>query len=44
MYIQSAKLNGQPLNTFHFPHSEFIKGGILELEMGANPNKKWGID
>jgi len=44
MYIQSAKLNGQPLNTFHFPHSEFIKGGILELKMGAVPNKKWGID
>jgi len=42
MYIQSAKLNGQPLKTFHFPHTEFVKGGVLEIELGPEPNKQWG--
>ena len=42
-YIQSAKLNGKPLNSFKFPAGELLKGGSLILEMGANPNKKWGI-
>ena len=43
MYIQSAKLNGEPLNTCYFPHREFIRGGTLELVLGPEPNKKWGI-
>lgn len=42
LYIQSARLNGKPLNTFYFPHIEFVKGGMLELEMGSQPNKEWG--
>lgn len=42
-YIQSAKLNGKPLETFWFPASELLKGGMLELEMGPEPNMKWGI-
>ena len=42
IYIQSAMLNGQLLNTYYFPHSEFIKGGTLELELGPEPNKQWG--
>ena len=42
IYIQSAELNGKPLNTYHFPHSELIKGGILEIELGPSPNKEWG--
>ncbi len=41
-YIQSAKLNGIELNDFKFPASELLKGGILQLEMGALPNKNWG--
>ena len=41
-YIQSAKLNGQPLKDFYFPASELLKGGKLELEMGPRPNKEWG--
>lgn len=44
VYIQSVKLNGQPLNTFHFPHSEYTKGGKIEIEMGPEPNKNWGIE
>lgn len=42
-YVQSAKLNGKALQDFKFPASELLKGGELELEMGAEPNKKWGI-
>lgn len=41
-YVQSAVLNGKPLNNFSFPASELLKGGTLELEMGSVPNKNWG--
>ena len=41
-YIQSAKLNGQPLNRPWFTHSDLLNGATLELEMGPLPNKKWG--
>ena len=43
-YIQSAKLNGQPLNTPWISHEDLIKGGTLEFEMGAKPNKSWGVE
>lgn len=43
MYIQSASLNGQKWNKCWFYHEDFIKGGTLELKLGANPNKKWGV-
>ena len=42
IYVQSATLNGKPLATFHFPASELLRGGKLELEMGPMPNKQWG--
>jgi predicted alpha-1,2-mannosidase len=42
-YIQSATLNGQPLQSFKFPAKELLKGGSLKLQMGATPNKAWGI-
>jgi predicted alpha-1,2-mannosidase len=42
-YIQSATLNGQPLTSFSFPAKELLKGGSLKLQMGATPNKTWGI-
>lgn len=41
-YIQSAKLNGQPLNRPWITHQELAAGGTLELEMGVLPNKAWG--
>jgi predicted alpha-1,2-mannosidase len=43
-YIQSAKLNGKPLNTPLFTHAELMAGGKLELEMGPKPNKSWGVE
>ena len=43
-YIQSAKLNGQPLNRTWFMHDDLVNGGTLELEMGDRPNKNWGLE
>ena len=41
-YIQSAKLNGQPLNKPWFTHADLLSGATIELNMGPLPNKKWG--
>ena len=41
-YIQSATLNGQPLNKPWFSHADVIGGGTLILQMGPRPNKSWG--
>ena len=41
-YIQSAELNGKPLDRAWFPHSAIANGGTLVLEMGDKPNTKWG--
>lgn len=43
-YVQSATLNGKPLNSFKFPAAELLKGGKLTLLMGDKPNKQWGIE
>jgi predicted alpha-1,2-mannosidase len=42
LYIQSATLNGKPLNRAWISHSEITSGGMLELMMGAEPNTTWG--
>jgi predicted alpha-1,2-mannosidase len=41
-YIQSAQLNGQPLDKPWFRHSDIANGGTLTLEMGPAPNPQWG--
>ena len=43
IYIQSAKLNGQPLTGCWFYHADFAQGGTLELDLGPTPNKNWGV-
>jgi len=43
MYVQSAMLDGKPLNKTWFYHSELIDGGTLVLKMGPKPNKNWAI-
>jgi putative alpha-1,2-mannosidase len=40
-YIQSATLNGKPLNRPWIKHEEMISGGTLELVMGPKESK-WG--
>jgi len=42
-YIQAARLNGRPLETCWFTHRDYARGGLLELWMGAKPNKNWGV-
>ena len=42
-YVQNAKLNGKELRNFWFPASELLRGGKLELVMGPDPNKNWGV-
>jgi predicted alpha-1,2-mannosidase len=41
-YIQSATLNGQPLNRPWITQQELANGGTLELTMGVVPNVDWG--
>ncbi len=41
-YIQSALLNGKPLNKPWFSHAEIASGGTLTLEMADKPNRNWG--
>lgn len=43
-YVQSAELNGKPLNSFKFPAKELLNGGTLKLTMGAEPNTQWGVE
>ena len=43
-YIQSAKLNGQPLNQAWFSHADIAGGGLLEFEMGPVANKSWAAN
>jgi putative alpha-1,2-mannosidase len=42
IYIQSATLNGQPLDRPWFPAKQLLGGGTLSLQMGPEPNKEWG--
>lgn len=44
IYIQSVKLNGQPLKRAWIWHEEVAAGGQLEFEMGPKPNKRFGAD
>ena len=41
-YIQSAKLNGKSYNKCWISHTDIVKGGVLELVMGDQPNMNWG--
>ena len=40
MYIQSARLNGTTMSRPFFTHDQLVQGGVLELKMGAKPNKQ----
>jgi putative alpha-1,2-mannosidase len=42
VYIQSAELNGQPLNDCWIYRDDLMKGGKLTFTMGAQPNTAWG--
>lgn len=40
-YIQSAVLNGKPLDRSWLTHEELTKGGKLTFLMGEKPSEKW---
>jgi len=42
VYIQSATLNGKPLEKPWITHADIAAGGELVLKMGPEPNKAWG--
>ena len=42
MFIQSARLDGQPWDRPWFYHRHLVDGGTLELELGPEPNRRWG--
>ncbi|NIR45723.1 MAG: glycoside hydrolase family 92 protein [Gemmatimonadetes bacterium] len=40
-YIQSATLNGAPLDRCYITHNEIVAGGTLRFAMGPEPNREW---
>ena len=42
IYVQSATLNGKPLNKPWIYHRDVVKGARLVLTMGPEPNTRWG--
>ncbi|HEX5996792.1 MAG TPA: glycoside hydrolase domain-containing protein [Jiangellales bacterium] len=42
-YIQRAQLDGKRLDNAWFHHDQLADGGTLELWMGSQPNKSWGV-
>ena len=42
VYIQSATLNGKPLDRCWVDYKEIVAGGRLDLTLGDQPNTKWG--
>lgn len=44
VYIQAARLNGRPVTgRFWITHKELTAGGRLEIDLGPEPDKKWGV-
>lgn len=43
-YVESIRLNGQPLNQVWFRHADIANGGTLDMTMGNTPNTSLGAD
>jgi putative alpha-1,2-mannosidase len=41
-YVQSATLNGKPLDRAWISHQEIAHGGTLRFTLGPKPNERWG--
>jgi putative alpha-1,2-mannosidase len=41
LYVQSARLNGKPLDHPWVTHDEIVRGGTLEMDRDILPNKTW---
>ena len=44
IYIQSARLNGEPYTRSFINFEDIIEGGTLEFEMGNTPSTTFGVD
>ncbi|TKK67946.1 glycoside hydrolase family 92 protein [Ilyomonas limi] len=44
IYIQGATLNGKPYPYCYIDYNDIAAGGTLELTMGDQPNKSWGVN
>jgi putative alpha-1,2-mannosidase len=42
IYIQSATLNGKPLNKSWIYFKDIVNGGALNYVLGNKPNPEWG--
>jgi predicted alpha-1,2-mannosidase len=42
VYIQSATLNGKPLNKPWIPEASVTRGGTWDVKAGPKPDKQWG--
>lgn len=42
VYVQSAEINGRPLDRPWLSHAEIGEGAVLRFEMGPQPNRSWG--
>ncbi len=40
-YIQSASIDGRPLNKPWFPETAVTKGGLWKVVVGSKPNRSW---
>ena len=43
-YIQSATINGNPLNRLYITHNEILQGAEAVFDMGDAPNITWGVN
>lgn len=43
-YVQSATLDGEPLDDCWFYRDQMRDGGVLRLKMGPEPNPAWGAE
>jgi len=43
IYIQQVELNGKVQSKSTINHQDIIKGGVLKLVMGKNPNQNFGL-
>ena len=44
LYIQSMTFNGKDYTKNYLDHNEMLKGGIISIQMGDQPNMKRGIN
>jgi hypothetical protein len=41
-YIQAVRLNGEAWSKNYIRHEDILAGGVLEFEIGDQPNREWG--